>query len=160
MKVKKDLRGRTFGRLTVVSRVRDGKHNVRWKCLCACGNKTVATSGNLIKNRHRSCGCGRKGPTAFRSKEKTLVDGYVFIVDWKHPRANKHTGRVREHIVVMERKLGRSLLKGEEVHHKNGNRADNRLRNLELWAKSHPSGARVKDLVRWAKQLLKRYPTW
>lgn len=87
------------------------------------------------------------------------MNGYAFVVDRKHPRANSNTGRVREHILVMEAQLGRYLLPGEEVHHKNNCRSDNRPRNLELWSKSQPAGARVSDLVAWATEILRTYPT-
>ncbi len=40
--------------------------------------------------------------------------------------------RVRQHRWVMEKHLGRKLLKTEDVHHINGDKADNKLKNLEL----------------------------
>lgn len=61
-----------------------------------------------------------------------VKDGYVFIKDESHPKAELMKGYVREHILVMERHLGRYLNPLEVIHHKNGNRSDNRIENLEL----------------------------
>jgi hypothetical protein len=73
-----------------------------------------------------------------------------------HPRA-VGSGYVCEPIVVMEEMLGRYLLPGESVHHRNGVRDDNRRESLELWTRPQPTGIRATDAVTWARQILERY---
>jgi hypothetical protein len=59
-------------------------------------------------------------------------NGYVYIFNPDHSLANCH-GYVAEHVLVMEEKLGRDLKRGENVHHINSIRHDNRPENLEIF---------------------------
>lgn len=71
--------------------------------------------------------------------------------------ADRGIKQIAEHRLVMERELGRSLLPGENVHHINGDRQDNRVENLELWNTAQPAGQRVTDKVAFAVDILKLY---
>lgn len=148
--------GDRAGQLTLIQRI-PGLNNTRWLCRCDCGNETRVYQPNLRSGRIVSCGCKRLANASARRMERTTQNGYVFVKAPNHPRAGARTGRVREHILVMEKELGRYLLPGEEVHHLNAIRSDNRPENLELWNRSQPAGARVSDQVAWAKEILRRY---
>jgi len=84
------------------------------------------------------------------------INGYVMIYKPDHPNTTKK-GYIGEHRHIMAGYLGRPLNKFENVHHKNGNRQDNRIKNLELWNKMQPAGQRVKDKIKYAKEILKLY---
>ena len=91
------------------------------------------------------------------SKNKTLTKhGYVSWYDPESIHANSH-GRVYEHRHVMGEAIGRPLYEHENVHHKNGDRSDNRIENLELWSKSQPPGQNVKDKLAWANEIISLY---
>lgn len=64
VKVKEDLTGKIFGRLTVVKQVEDyilpcGKHHARWLCRCSCidQKEVVVWGASLRRGDTTSCGC-------------------------------------------------------------------------------------------------------
>lgn len=62
---KENLIGKRYGMLTVVREAQPyrspcGKTQRRWECRCDCGKTVLATTGNLNRWHHTSCGCVRK----------------------------------------------------------------------------------------------------
>ena len=70
-------------------------------------------------------------PSRFGGHRKHRGDGYIAVYCPKHRRATRD-GYVMEHILVAEAQLGRCLTDDEVVHHKNKDRADNRIENLQV----------------------------
>lgn len=81
----------------------------------------------------------KTGPQFWRTYKRRIdKDGYVRVYAGRHPYAD---GRlmIPEHVMVMELAIRRRLRPGEVVHHRNHDREDNRLENLELMTRSDHS---------------------
>lgn len=119
---------------------------------CECGKLIQQNSDKCIR-----CNNDEKKGVFYGKFRYITKRGYIYIRKREHPRANKVTGFIYEHILIMEKILGRYLLPNENVHHKNSIKDDNREENLELWTKGQPNGARVSDLIIYAKEILDIY---
>lgn len=56
----RDLKGKRFGKLVVLSRYGSDRHGrALWWCLCDCGHRLTIIGKNLIRTKQpsRSCGC-------------------------------------------------------------------------------------------------------
>jgi len=60
--------------------------------------------------------------------------GYIKLYHPENSMADKR-GEVYEHRLIMAKKLGRPLKSWEHIHHKDRNRSNNSINNLEL----HPN---------------------
>ena len=96
-----------------------------------CG-KRFRTNPAYIRRRPKTGGkfCSRKCFVEYkRNNPSVYIDGSGYVV----------CGRQRVHRTVMEKHLDRKLGKDEHVHHKNGNKTDNRMENLQILSASEHS---------------------
>lgn len=96
-----------------------------------------------LKGIQKAWNKGKKLPEFSGEKSKNWkggryeTQGYVFIYSPNHPRVkNQKRKYVFEHILVIEKKIGRFLKNNEVVHHINGIRNDNKINNLILFTRA------------------------
>ena len=76
--------------------------------------------------------------------------GYIMILKPEHPRGKSNMGYVFEHILIIEKKLGKFLKKNKIIHHINGIRDDNRIENLIVITRREHSSEHKKKY--WDKK--------
>jgi len=119
----------------------DGIRHFQWGTLAEMKDVEVSTTGRLRRSQ--------KLDASYSKDTQWEQDGYMVQI---------HNGRAQGvHRIVMEAHLGRELLPGENVHHLNGVRDDNRIENLELWDKPQPYGIRATDALAWAREIIELY---
>lgn len=93
-------------------------YNMSKVCICRALNKFDIPIRPCIGKNHPSWKGG-----------KVELMGYVAVWMPEHSRSN-HVGYVKEHILIMEEKLGRPINKDEHIHHIDFDRQNNNINNL------------------------------
>ena len=82
MSAGKDLKGRRFGRLTVIERAAgsDSSGCRLWLCRCDCGKEINVMYFSLLSGNNKSCGCLSHPPL------KDFVGKFKQILNWRGAR--------------------------------------------------------------------------
>ena len=110
-------------------------------CQCGCGGKTTIPKYDNVPRGHVAGvplrfifrhNAKKEKSTSWKGGKVKNNHGYVkILLAPKHPRADS-SGYVLEHILVVEKRIGRFLANAERVHHDNENKSDNSDSNLVL----------------------------
>jgi hypothetical protein len=179
---KPSLRGRAYQPLTSNLSLSDRRRNSRgvqllWDTISELGTATTTELAGLLGISRKTLGETIRKSEGLFEKSPTFSTDHNTSIRWRirlgakrpeHTRQghiNKHGYKVYsvdgkysfEHRLVMEQHLGRRLSPKENVHHKDGDRLNNDISNLELWSTSQPPGQRIEDIVQWAYEIIELY---
>ena len=120
------------------------------RCAARCASYGLCSMHDWRKEKGLDMDAPKRHAKRPPGTTRTNTDGY-------QQTKSSNLKWVPTHRLVYEKHIGRALEPGEEIHHINGEKADNRLENLELFSSSHPAGQRVIDKIKWAEDILKLY---
>lgn len=124
------------------------KHNL----ICAQCGKPFTHTDRRQKCCTYECSVARRaGTNHYRwSNRAPRINfyGYRFVYAPDHRSAGSD-GYAREHTIVAERMIGRSLTADEVVHHVNGVKHDNRPENLQVLTRSEHSSLHQANAPTW-----------
>lgn len=95
----------------------------------------------------------QKGNAAWKNRKKWIGEGGFDSAGYHRVTAKKYEGkdnRGRTHRLVMEAHLGRKLERNEHVHHKDGDKTNNHISNLQLMTASEHKTHHLR--IYWAKK--------
>lgn len=132
-----------------------------WRACAGCGKTSwvKARNGKPVRQFCYKCGCKRRTPSQkfgeqhprWKGGREKTSDGYIIVKlqpnDFFYSEMANCRGYVREHRIVMAKKLGRRLQPWEIVHHKGIRYADirNKSDNLEDNLEITMNGAHIKN---------------
>ncbi len=126
-----------------------------------CGGIFWQQRSVVKRGKNGGCFCSQECYHAFTPQNgsglvsgRKMDKGYVLLYAPDHPATKRKY--VYEHRLVMEKLLGRYLMPHENVHHIDGDRANNAPENLELWVSPQPSGQRAHQLYKQDVERLAR----
>jgi hypothetical protein len=91
--------------------------------------------------------CAAKSNATKPRKKKEIKIGTIRRNSKGYNQIYTNKGWILEHRLKMEKILGRPLVKGESIHHKDGVRHNNDPDNLELWVVGVRYGQRGHELM-------------